>query len=80
MKVSELLSVLQKVQQVAGDVPVIARDIEHEVETAVHTVGIKIDPAGADGAGCVTLEHYKTPQTPAATPAVESAGAPADQA
>ena len=67
MKISELVGVLNKVQQVAGDVPIVLKAVEDGAETGLLSVGVHIDPTTAEG-GSVALEHG---QAPPASPAPE---------
>jgi len=75
MKVSELAAALQKVQQVAGDVPVVLKAVEGGVETALLSIGVHIDPTSAEG-GTAELEHGEQ-SAPAPAPEPEPAAPPA---
>lgn len=77
MTVSELLSVLQRVQQVAGDVPVIVKDLEHDAETVLQSIGLHIDPSGGQAGGSVVLEHATAKPADPTSPEGIPAGAPA---
>lgn len=75
MKISELQAVLTKAQQVAGDADVILRDVEHDAETVVKSLGLELGVKAGDGnAATVTVTHGPAdPATPAA-PADNPAG------
>jgi len=68
MKVTELIAALQKVQQVAGDVPVVLKDVEGDAETALLSIGVHIDPTSGSPVGGVTLEHGEQPASPPVEP------------
>lgn len=68
MTVQDLITGLQKVLQVAGDIPVVVRHLETETVTELRSLGVHIDPTTGGTAGQVVLEHT-TPLTPNA-PAV----------
>lgn len=67
MTLNEFISGLQKLSQLAGDLPVIFKDAEHEVETVLHTIGVNIDPTAGSAAGTVTVVH--APAAPVTAPA-----------
>lgn len=75
MKVSELTAALQKVQQVAGDVDVVLKDVEGGAETDLLSLGVHIGTSPDDQASRVELEHGTAQQPlpvdpePAAPPA-----------
>ena len=75
MKISELVGVLNKVQQVAGDVPIVLKAIEDGAETGLLSVGVHIDPTTEEG-GSVALEHGQAP-SPASDPEPEPTPPPA---
>ena len=64
MKVSELLTALQKVQQVAGDIPVVLKHLEDGAESALLSIGVHIDPTSSGDGGQVELEHGQAPEAP----------------
>lgn len=69
MKLSELQAALTKVQQIAGDIEVRLRDVEHDIETGVKDLVVHIDPAGGQAGGKVVLRHTQelsVPPAPAA--------------
>lgn len=61
MLASELIDVLNKVKQVAGDVPIVLHSIEDDALTYLESVGVHIAPGDAAAAGRVELEHTATP-------------------
>lgn len=75
MHVSELLAALQKVQQVAGDVPVVLKHVENGAESELLSLGIHIGASSPDQTGRVELEHGDAP--PASEPEPESTPPPA---
>lgn len=68
MTVQDLITGLQKVLQVAGDIPVVVRHLETDATTELRSLGVHIDPTAGGTAGQVVLEH--TAPIPANTPAV----------
>lgn len=71
MLTSEIIAALQKVQSIAGDIPVVLRRVEDDVETELLSIGVHIDPATSSTKGSVALEHG-APAAPA-EPAVAAA-------
>lgn len=71
MTISEVQSLLQKVQQVAGDVPVVLKDIESGNVSGLVSVGIELVADAVDAVNQVTISHGT------ATPAPPPAPAPA---
>lgn len=76
MTVSEIIAALSRVQQIAGDLPVVFKEIESDAETVLQSIGVNIDPNSGAAGGSVTLQHSTAPAAPAAPPA-EQAPAPA---
>lgn len=78
MLTSELVSALQKVQQIAGDIPVVLRHLVDDVETELQSLGLRLSPTHADQQSSVALEH--APAQPAAVeqPAEQPADQPGD--
>lgn len=78
-KISDVVALLQKVAQTAGDLPVVLHDIEHGVVTELQHVGVTLRITGDPEGGCVTLAHAPVTATstaPAtAATAAEDAGA-----
>lgn len=79
MKISELVAALSKVQQLAGDVPVVLKRIEDAAESVVHSLDVHIDPLSGSAGGQVELTHGSPAPAPAvadinssATPSVET--------
>jgi hypothetical protein len=72
MQVSKLIEALQRVVQVAGDVPVVLRELESDAETELKSLGVHIDAQTGDTGGNVTLEHA------AASPSNPPSEAPAE--
>lgn len=72
MLISELSAALQKVQQVAGDIPVVLKDIEHGVETELRALGIHIDPSSGSASSTVELEHAVPTQAPVSPPSTST--------
>lgn len=68
MLISELLAALGKVNQLAGDIPIVLKHVESEAETELLSLGLHIDPTSAEVGGSVTLEHGTPPAAPAPTP------------
>jgi len=68
MKVSDLLAALQKVQQVAGDVDVVLKDVDQGVETALLSLGVHISASTGDTSGAVVFEHGHAQLPPPAEP------------
>lgn len=71
MLTSELIAALNKVNQVAGDVPVVLKRIEDDAVTELATIGVHIDPTSGSTSGQVVLEHATPAPAPLAPPAVE---------
>lgn len=61
MKASELSGALGRVQQVAGDVDVLLRDLDTGAVTALRSLGVHIDPSADGTGGTVYLEHNAEP-------------------
>jgi hypothetical protein len=76
MDVSQLIAALQKVSQLAGDVPVVLKHAESEAETVLQSIGVHINPTTGETSGEAVLEHGDAPDTPPApdpTPAEPAA-------
>ena len=71
MLISELVSALNRVTQLAGDIPVVLKDVETEAETVLLSLGIKIDPAADTASSSVTIEHGPAPEPVTPAPATE---------
>ena len=57
MTLSELIAGLQRFTQIAGDLPVIFKTVEGDVETVLHDIGININPTAGSATGSVTINH-----------------------
>ena len=68
MTLTELIQGLQRFTQIAGDLPVIFKTVEGDVETVLHDIGINVNPAAGSATGSVTINHGAP--APAPTPAV----------
>lgn len=85
MKLSDLATLLARVQQFAGDVDIVLRDAETEAESVITDLGIHFDPTSGQTGGQLTVTHGQAPAAPPAEPepaAAETApadGATADQ-
>lgn len=64
MKISDLTSLLSRVQSIAGDVEVVLKAAESEVETVITDLGIHLDPTSAAAGGTLTIEHGTAPPPP----------------
>jgi hypothetical protein len=76
MTITEVQALLARVQQVAGDVPVILKDIETGCITGLVSVGIELAADAASAVNQVTISHGTTapasePATPAPVTAVD---------
>jgi hypothetical protein len=68
MKISDLTALLSRVQSIAGDVEVVLKAAETEVETVITDLGIHLDPTSAAAGGTLTIEHgTATPPAPVTT-------------
>lgn len=76
-RISELSAALGKVQQVAGDVPVILRDAESGAETVLLSLGINLDPSGDLAGGNVVFEHGQSAPVPEPAPPAPDPAPPA---
>lgn len=75
MKITELVAALNKVQQIAGDIPVVLKDLGTETETVVHSLGLHFNPSDSSTGGNVTIEHGPADET--STPEPEPPAPPA---
>lgn len=66
MKISEVSAMLQKVQQLAGDVPVVLKDLETGNVTGLVSVGIELVADAAEAVNEVTISHAKPASPPPA--------------
>lgn len=57
MTLSELIAGLQRFTQIAGDLPVIFRTVEGDIETVLHDIGINVNPTAGSATGSVTINH-----------------------
>ena len=77
MTLTELIQGLQRFTQIAGDLPVIFKTVEGDVETVLHDIGINVNPTAGTATGTVTINHGVAPAAPApATAEPDSAPAP----
>lgn len=77
MLTSELTAALQKVQQIAGDIPVTLVRVEDEAETVLKSIGIHIDPSSGAVEGGLVLEHGAVSPSNPPTGVAESTPPPA---
>lgn len=68
MLISELINALGKINQIAGDIPVVLKHVEQEAETELVSLGLHIDPTSGSTGGKITLEHGAAPVAPVQTP------------
>lgn len=57
MTISELISALNRVSQVAGDVPVILKSVEGDVETEVKALTLSFDPRSGSTSSQIAVTH-----------------------
>lgn len=74
MKISELVTSLNKVSQVANDIDIVLRDAETGTVTDIESLDLSFDPATAATDSVLYVVH-DTPVTPVVPP---DAGPPAD--
>lgn len=68
MKISDLQGLLGKVQSIAGDVEVVLKAAETEVETVITDLGIHLDPSSGNAGGTLEVTHgTAAPADPAQT-------------
>ncbi len=72
MTITEVQALLARVQQVAGDVPVILKDAASGNVTGLVSVGIELVADAADAVNQVTITHDTQAPAPAPTPAPAS--------
>lgn len=78
MKLSDLASLLAKVQSIAGDVDVVLHDAASGVETVVTDLAVHLDPTSGNPGSTLTIEHGTAPPLPPpAEPLPQDGGAPA---
>lgn len=77
MKVSDVQGLLTKVQQVAGDVPVVLKDIESGNISGLVSVGIELVADAAAAVNQVTITHGQ--QAPQPAPPLAPADPPPGQ-
>lgn len=65
MNISELVAVLGKVSQVAGDIPVILHDLEADVQTEVKSLELTFDPHTGSPSSVVSIAHGPAAPAPA---------------
>ena len=70
MKLSELQTVLSKVSQIAGDVDVVLKAAEGDLETVITDLGIHLDPTSGNAGSTLTIEHGTAPPEPPPAPVV----------
>lgn len=69
MNISEVTALLARVQQVAGDVPVVLRDIESGNISGLVSVGIELVADAVDAVNQVTISHGTSTPAPPPAPA-----------
>lgn len=57
MLISELVAALNKINQIAGDIPIVLRHVEQDAETAVTALVLAFDPSGAAPTSKVIVAH-----------------------
>lgn len=85
MTLSEMIALLSRIQQMAGDLPVVFRSPESDAVTVLESIGVNIDPISGAAGGNVTILHAPAPTAPpepvpAIPVPVDPAAAPADGA
>ena len=78
--ITQLVAALQKVNQIAGDIPVVVKHVEQDAETALLHFGLDLDPASGSTGSKLILTHGPAPAAPAApdpAPASPAGEAPA---
>jgi hypothetical protein len=68
MKLSELQSLLGRIQQLAGDVDVVLKAADSEAETVITDLGIHLDATSAAPTSTLTITHGTAPAPAAADP------------
>ena len=77
MTLTELIQGLQRFTQIAGDLPVIFKTVEGDVETVLHDIGINVNPTAGSATGSVTINHGAAAPAPvSATDTPDSTPAP----
>lgn len=76
MTISEVVAILQKVNQVAGDIPVAVKALESGAETVLQSLDIHL-PALEGHSPVVHLVHAPAPAEAGQQPEVTSQGIPA---
>jgi hypothetical protein len=74
MTISELISALNRVSQVAGDVPVILRSVEGDVETEVKALTLSFDPRSGSTSSQIAVTHGSPPAPSLPAVAGDTAG------
>lgn len=77
MTISEILTVLGKIQQYAGDLPAVLTDVETGAEHVLQDIDIHLTPAGDPAS--IHMKHGPAgtpPDTSSAEPSAETAGSP----
>ena len=67
MVISELVTALNRVQQLAGDLPVVLKHVEQDAVTVLKAIGVHLDLSGESAAGQVQIEHGDAPPAPVVT-------------
>lgn len=73
MKISDLSSLLTKVQSIAGDVEVVLKSAETELETVITDLAVHISPETGSTGGTLEVEHAPAVPAPLADPSPPSA-------
>lgn len=80
LKISELVAGLNKVMAAVGDAPVVFKQVEQDVETVLHTIGIELAPTGEATSSVITLHHGDAPAESAPAAADAEASNPPTEA
>lgn len=78
MKLSELTALFSKVNSIAGDVEIVLKDAETDIEHVITDLSIHLDPSSGAVGGALTVEHGVAPEpdpAPADPPAGKAAAA-----
>lgn len=65
LKISELVAELNKAQAAVGDLPIVFKAVEGDVETFLHTIGVELAPGNSALQSTVSINHSTTDPTPA---------------
>jgi hypothetical protein len=68
VNISELVAALNKVNQVAGDIPIVLHELEGEAETEVKALILAFDPTSGETSSKVAISHGPVTTAPPAAP------------